>query len=298
MEGVDHNWINSGMRNEVTYSQLRPGNYILHVQGSNEDGVWNEKGISLNIHVATPWFQSWWFFLLCACVGGSLIYFIYYFSLKKKLEKQQALTSERLRISRDLHDDMGASLSSISVFSSAVKQKLLNNETEEAKQLLDRMSTDAQEMVTGMSEMVWTISPDNDTVEKLTDRLQVYAAGMLMAKNISFRLECNEELKTRKLSVDFRKNVFLIFKEAINNAAKYSEATEVTLVVSKNDNRFIAVLSDNGKGFDISSGQNGNGLKNMVQRAKAFQSELQVKSEINKGTSVTFDCLLPKIGEM
>src|SRR4029079_4382594 len=110
-------------------------------------------------------------------------------------EKERALADERLRISRDLHDDMGASLSSISVFSSAVKQKLNNNETHEAHQLLERMSSDAQEMVSGMSEMVWTISPHNDTIEKLTDRLQLYAAGMLSAKNISFSLECNEELK-------------------------------------------------------------------------------------------------------
>ena len=238
-------------------------------------------------------------FSIAGAVGIlSLGGFVFYnFRKRKKLESQQALANERLRISRDLHDDMGASLSSISVFSSAVKQKLNNNETHEAQQLLERMSTDAQEMVSGMSEMVWTISPHNDTIEKLTDRLQGYAAGMLTAKNISFQLECEEELKTKKLTMEVRKNVFLIFKEAINNAAKYSGATEVMLNVSKRDNRFVARLSDNGNGFIISSSGRGNGLKNMHQRADEIQSQIEIISEINKGTSVTFECPLPKIGE-
>jgi len=227
-------------------------------------------------------------------LGG---YVFYNFRKRKKLENQRALADERLRISRDLHDDMGASLSSISVFSSAVKQKLLNNETQEAEQLLDRMSNDAQEMVSGMSEMVWTINPHNDTIEKLTDRLQVYAAGMLSAKNISFNLECDEELKNKKLPVEMRKNIFLILKEAINNAAKYSCATEVKLTVSKKENRMVAVLADNGKGFDISSRVTGNGLNNMRQRADEIQAQIEIISEINKGTSVNFLCLLPKIGE-
>lgn len=222
--------------------------------------------------------------------------FVFYnFRKRKKLENEKALADERLRISRDLHDDMGASLSSISVFSSAVKQKLLNNEKLEAEQLLDRMSTDAQEMVSGMSEMVWTISPHNDTIEKLTDRLQLYAAGMLSAKNISFSLECEEELKNRKLPVELRKNIFLILKEAINNAVKYSGASEVKLTVSKKENLLVAVLADNGKGFEISdhenrNGKSGNGLRNMRQRAHEIQSRIIIDSEINKGTSVELAC--------
>jgi two-component system sensor histidine kinase UhpB len=231
-------------------------------------------------------------------IGGAFAFvffggFVFYnFRKRKKLEGEKALADERLRISRDLHDDLGASLSSISVFSSAVKQKLMNNEKQGAEQLLDRMSTDAQEMVSGMSEMVWTISPHNDTVEKLAERLQVYAAGMLSAKNISFKLEYDEELKDKKLTVDFRKNIFLILKEAINNAAKYSYAREVKLSFSKNENRFVVVLADNGKGFDISTGKTGNGLRNMQQRADVIQSYLIVSSEINMGTSVILECVM------
>jgi signal transduction histidine kinase len=237
--------------------------------------------------------EHWAFVAVIALIAFSF----YRFRENRILEKKQALYEERERISRDLHDDMGASLSSISVFSSAVKQKLLNNETQEANVLLDRMSNDAQEMVSGMSEMIWAISPHNNTIEKLTDRLQVYAAGILSAKNISFLLDCDEELKKVKLSVEFRKNVFLILKEAINNAAKYSGATEVRLIISKRDNRFVATLSDNGRGFDISSHAEGNGLKNMHQRADEIQSQAEINSELNKGTSVTFMCLLPKIRE-
>jgi signal transduction histidine kinase len=258
------------------------------------------KKRGVTIHASTTTLTAGILMVAFLFFGG---FAFYNFRKRKKIEKLQALADERLRISRDLHDDMGASLSSISVFSSAVKQKLMNNETSAAEHLLDRMSTDAEEMVTSMSEMVWTISPHNDTIEKLTDRLQVYAAGMLSAKNISFSLECDEDLKNKKLPVYMRKNIFLILKEAINNAAKYSDASEVKLRVSKKENHFVAVLSDNGKGFEFSAhknknGEAGNGLKNMRQRADEVQAQLEIISEINKGSSVTFMCFIPKIGEL
>jgi len=242
--------------------------------------------------------EHWAFVAIIALIG----YSFYRFKERRILEKKQALLEERERISRDMHDDLGASLSSISVFSSAVKQKLLNNETKEAEQLLDRMSNDAQEMVSSMSDMVWTISPHNDTIEKLTERLQVYAVGMLSAKNISFSLECEEELKNKKLPVDIRKNIFLILKEAINNAAKYSDSSEVKLTVYKKENRFVVELTDNGKGFDISAqeirnGKDGNGLRNMHQRANEIQSQFKIISDLSVGTIVTLVCLIPKIGE-
>jgi len=230
------------------------------------------------------------------------VYGFYDLRKRKKNESLQALANERLRISRDLHDDLGASLSSISVFSSAIKQKLHNKETQEAEKLLDRMSTDAQDMVTGMSEMVWTISPHHDTIENLTDRLHVYAAGILTAKHILFHVQCDEDLKNKKLPMILRKNIFLIFKESINNAAKYSDASEVNLIILKKGNRFIAEITDNGKGF-ITAVQsdkneiNGNGLINMRQRASEIESQLEISSAPNKGTSVRLECLLPKIGE-
>ena len=118
---------------------------------------------------------------------------------------------------------------------------------------------------------------------------------MLSAKNISFSLECDEELKNRKLPVDMRKNIFLILKEAINNAAKYSGASEVKLTVSRMENCYVIGLVDNGNGFDISdhenkSGKPGNGLRNMHQRAGEIQSQIRIISEVNKGTSIELIC--------
>ena len=151
--------------------------------------------------------------------------------------------------------------------------------------------------------MVWTISPHNDTIEKLTDRLQLYAAGILSAKNISFILECDEELKNHSLPMEVRKNIFLIFKEAINNTAKYSCATEVNLTLSKKANIVVVSLNDNGVGFshsvpDTQNGATGNGLRNMHQRAAEIQSHLTVASKLNSGTKVNLEFPIPKIREM
>jgi signal transduction histidine kinase len=230
-------------------------------------------------------------------------YGFYDFRKRKRLEKFQALANERLRISRDLHDDLGASLSSISVFSSAAKQKIKANDMKEAEKLLDKMSLYSQEMVSGMSEMVWTINPDNDTIEMLANRLQSYGTETGSAKNIIFRLTVDEIMKSQKLSMKHRKNIYLIIKEAINNSVKYSNATEMNLSFSGNSNLIYVKFCDNGMGFNILEHMaakkiSGNGLKNMKQRADEIDGDIEIKSAINNGTTITFHCNIPKNGEI
>jgi signal transduction histidine kinase len=202
-------------------------------------------------------------------------------------EKEAAILKERLRISRDLHDDIGATLSSISISSVAIQQRLHDLKYEEADILLNRISADAREMVTSLSDMVWLINPQNDSVEKLFDRIRTFASNLLSAQNIYFMF--NHERVSEKifLSIDERKNIFLIMKESINNAAKYSGATEIKLDVSNENGKLTFVLTDNGIGFLVNEKFGGNGIKNIQNRAEEINADLTFQSAEGTGTTVS-----------
>lgn len=213
-----------------------------------------------------------------------------------KKEHEQALLNERLRISRDLHDDMGATLSSISVYSAAVKQRLRNKQLEEAEAMLDSISSDAQEMVSAMDDMVWMINPLNDSMEKLLNRMSNYALSLFRARNIDFSFNVDDLLPQVHTNVEFRKNIFLVFKEAVNNAAKYSVCTRLLVSLQFIEKAFELKVEDNGIGFDLNTAKKGNGLANMNQRAGELQGKLMVTTAPGRGTVLSLHCPIPLIG--
>lgn len=219
----------------------------------------------------------------------AFLYFKFY-KLKKDKEKEASVINERLRISRDLHDDLGATISSINIYSSAVKQKLKENKIEETEKILDKISEEAQDMVYGMSDMVWTISPDNDTIEKLINRIHNYGTDIMQAKDIQFKLDYDAQVGQIKLTLEQRRNVFLILKEAINNLVKYANTDSAKLKACIVNNKIYIELSDSGIGFDSSLIRNthngGNGLKNMQQRAAEIHAEALIISSPGNGTTV------------
>ncbi|MCY7409794.1 MAG: tetratricopeptide repeat protein, partial [Chitinophagales bacterium] len=204
-----------------------------------------------------------------------------------KKEKSETLLQERLRVSRDLHDDMGASISSISILSTVAKQHLDEKRIREAGEMMDQISSDARDMVNNLSDFVWMINPQNDNLEKLFDRVFSYANHVLSSKNVAIKLYCDEELKTIVPSIEARKNIYLLMKEALNNASKYSKCTEATISFFKNNEEIKFSVTDNGKGFDLSNISNGSGLGNMKQREAALRGNLIINSTLNNGTEVS-----------
>lgn len=207
-----------------------------------------------------------------------------------QLEKEKEAEEVRLKISRDLHDDMGATLSGISVYSIAVKQRLEDKDLKRAGEMLDTISRDAQEMVTNMSDTVWMISSRNDTLEKLTDRLKLFASSILTAKNIYFLFEADEKFTEAKLKTEMRNHIYLLFKEAINNAAKYAECSVVKMNIYADAKGLHISLTDDGKGFDVTKVAAGNGIENMKQRAKDLNGVLNIVSEKGQGTMIELTC--------
>ncbi len=197
------------------------------------------------------------------------------------------------RISQDLHDDIGSALSGIALYSYITKQQIKNNETGKLNQSLEIIQNTANGMVTRLSDIVWAINPINDNLSELIQRLEDYGVEMATVKNITFSVSCKKDFCDIKLPMDHCKNIFLIFKEAINNSIKYSNCTTIILTATGYIDHLTISLTDNGIGFDPEKQKTGNGLQNIKQRAKEINGNYSICSSA-KGTLLELNCLIPQ----
>ena len=280
LEGFDDNWIFSGDKQSATFTNLDGGTYTFRVKGANNDGIWNEEGAMVLLIVHPPFWKTWWFYLLCMILLSSVLFAAYRIRINQLLRLQQI----RLRISRDLHDDIGSTLSSISMISSmAAKQ---NPEPKKAKDLFGTISNASQQAMELMSDIVWSINPKNDKMEMIITRMRQYASETLEASQIAFHLDVDKDSYNLSLPIDKRKDFYLIFKEAINNLAKYSQASTAHIRIDTKHQELCMTITDNGKGFDPQVSYSGNGLKNMRSRAAQIHGELHMDSSPGKGTTI------------
>ncbi len=191
---------------------------------------------------------------------------------------------ERMRntIARDLHDDIGSTLSSINIISQ-MALKDANGSASHFQRIVQHSSS----MMESMSDIVWSINPNNDSLEQVTGKMKEFAAEILDPLDIGYTFSGEENLQAVKLDVSTRKNLFLIFKEAINNAAKYSSASAIKIHFKKDHGSLSLSIQDNGKGFDAQNGSSGNGLRNMKERAVNLHGKFQLNSSSGAGTEIT-----------
>ncbi|MFN0274485.1 MAG: histidine kinase [Chitinophagales bacterium] len=206
--------------------------------------------------------------------------------LRKKIEYQKKLAQDRTRISSDLHDDIGAALSSISMYSDVVKMQVENKDFEEANNLLTEIASTSRELMDHMSDLVWAINPKNDNFEKIIQRSKSFAHRILQSKNIQLQFSAPDHLEDINMPMEVRHNLFMIYKEAINNAAKYSNATLVKMEIIRNEKNIISKISDNGTGFEMHGEKEGNGLKNMKRRAGEIAADFSMLSQLGEGTQI------------
>lgn len=208
----------------------------------------------------------------------SILFYNYYRT--KQLLKLQTL---RNNIASDLHDDVGSTLSSISIFSELAKQQ-----TKEVIPMLESIGDSSRKMLESMADIVWTINPENDNFEKIILRMRSFAYELLGAKKIDFEFSADDLVSKLKLPMDVRKNLYLIFKEATNNMVKYADANRAFFSISGTKNNLAMLIRDNGKGFDINKSSQGNGLKNMKKRAQEIGGQLIIESGAGIGTTIQF----------
>ena len=282
LSGVDNDWIAAGERRSVTYANLSPGNYTFKVRAQNADGISTKNITTLNIIIRPPWWQTWWAYCIWAAIAAGIFYAVYNYRKKN----QQMLATVRQKIASDLHDDIGSTLNSISVYSEIVGNQLQSN-PQNAQSILAKMGSASRNMIDVMNDIVWAINPKNDQFENVAQRMQYFAAELLSTKNILLDFIIDENTKNIKLPMEKRKNFYLIFKEAIHNAYKYSGTAVIHVKLQLISNNLRMQIADEGKGFDtIKTSLGGNGLKNMQQRAIEIHAQLHIASAKQKGTII------------
>jgi ligand-binding sensor domain-containing protein/two-component sensor histidine kinase len=282
MEKLEDRWTITTEKAHGQYTNLPPGNYQLHIKAASRNGEWYKQEYFLSIIIHSPWYKTWWFFTLIALAVGLLLYGFYRYRIN------QTLRLERMRadIASDLHDDIGSTLTSISYYSEAVKMQL-REEDDSLKTLVEKIGNSARNMVTAMSDIVWVINPANDTTFDLVSHMKTNAAEMLMHRNIVYNFRISDKIGEVSLNMQQRRNLYLIYKEALHNAVKYAQCNEVQIDFLQTDQQIILNIKDNGRGFNIQQQNKGNGLQNMQQRADEIKAKLAINSEKEKGTCVS-----------
>ncbi|MGA9364320.1 MAG: two-component regulator propeller domain-containing protein [Bacteroidota bacterium] len=292
LEGFDKDWIYCGTRRYASYTHLDGGTYVFKVKGSNNDGVWNEAGTSIVVIITPPFWKTWWFrtisFLTIAVSIGGTIRYIETTKLRRRLralEQQEALDRERLRISRDMHDEVGANLTKISVLSELAMRK--TEKTDGATKELLKISQTAREVIDNIGAILWAINPRNDRLDNLTGYIRESMSEYLEMTPIKYSFDFPEQMPGHSLSAEARRNIFLTMKEAINNVVKHSGATSVELHCRVSDHEVAFSIQDNGRGFIIEelSGR-GNGLLNMKKRIEDINGSFQIESQPGCGTRI------------
>ncbi|MBI5215545.1 MAG: hypothetical protein HY960_07305 [Ignavibacteriae bacterium] len=292
LEGFEQNWVYSGTRREVRYTHLDPGEYVFRVKGSNNDGVWNEEGFAITVVVVPPFWRTWWFLSLTGIVAlisvGGTIRFFEMRKVRRRvefLEREREMERERARISQDMHDEIGASLTQIAILSEIARRELDDRSASERH--LQKISNTARGVVDSISEIVWAINPKNDSLDNLISFIREYAAGLFEGTETRCLFSIPDTIPVVTLSGEHRRNIFLVVKESLNNIMKHAQAGEVHLRFSSTVDTFSIVIQDNGKGFCIKEiSVFSNGLSNMKRRMESIGGTFTIESIPHVGTIV------------
>jgi len=283
LENYDEKWNEISYQNIATYSNVTEGDYNFKVLGSNNDGIWNEEGTSIEIKIETPFWKTWWFILM---IIGAITSLVTYF-VTSQIKNILALERLRTKLAADLHDNIGSSLTEISILTEVITTKLKTKD-DDVRKNLDKISSKSRKLIDKMSDIVWLVNPQRDSLYDLILRLQDSYSDLLSDTEISFRCENLKSLEKVSLSMEHRQHLFLIFKEGINNSITHSKCTELMLNANVNNRVLTMSLMDNGSGFSLNQDGLGNGVKNMQARSKKIGGKFSIESEIGKGTVIKY----------
>ncbi len=292
LEGLQPDWTDLGTENKVSFSNLAGGSYTFRLRATNMPGVWYELDTPLQFIITPPFWKTWWFYLLASTTLAALVYSIYRYRINEIL-KRQAI---RNKIAQDLHDNVGSTLSSIGVYSQVAKIYQEQNRNDQLKDTLGKISETASNMISEMSDIVWTINPRNDNMSVILQRMESFAKPLLAARNIILHFDVDPALRQVSLEMTQRKNFYLIFKESVNNALKYADCRNFYVSITMEQARIKMVITDDGAGFDklvvdnkIRHSLSGNGLNNMQMRAKEIKGGFVLFSNPGNGTTIKLE---------
>jgi signal transduction histidine kinase len=303
LEPLEKEWVETGTRRFVNYSFVPPGEYTFRVIACNNDGVWSQTGAHLRVRVLPQFWETWLFrgtlaaLAMVALIGGVILDGRRRLRRRlERLESERAVERERTRIAQDIHDDLGASLTRILMLT---QEGSLESESKEAvEESIRQVHTTARELTREMDEIVWAVNPEHDTLESLVNYLCRYGQTFLNAAHLRCRLDVPVDLPGWPVRAEVRHNLFLAFKEILNNIVRHAGATEVRLAVSLSPTEFRLTLRDDGRGFagepqtelepegeDSDRIATGLGLESIQRRLTRVGGRFEVKGLQGEGTT-------------
>lgn len=280
LEGTGADWTQTNERT-INFANLKPGAYRLLVRALSVEGVYSQTPAIVAFNIAAPIWQRWWFIALVIFSIGGLASVLYRYRVARLLE----VANMRTRIATDLHDDIGANLTKIAILSEVIKQQHGNGDVQ-PNDPLSAIARISRESVAAMGDIVWAINPERDSLRDLVRRMRRHAEELTTLRNIGLTFNAPATEQHLKLSVDMRRDLFLIFKEAVNNTARHSRCTQVIVALSIAGTNLALEVADNGVGFDTTDESDGQGLMSMRRRATNLGGELTVESAAGQGTRV------------
>jgi signal transduction histidine kinase len=280
-------WSDTTSLADLTFLNLAPGNYNLQVKAFFHSTTYTPKQIAFSFVILPPWWQTWWFRVIALIVMVATIFWLVriYFHRKLQaqkniLEKQQAIEKERTRIAADMHDDLGAGLSTLRFLSEKVKRNSFSDVT---RNDADKIVNNSNDLVQKMNEIIWAMNEKNDTLEDLLFYTRAYAVEYCEQNNLECEVDIPETIPPHFVSGEIRRNLFLTVKESLHNIVKHADAKKVKIIFFVGEIFFVSI-NDNGKGVTVNSNGEGNGLKNMKKRIESIGGNFEILNE--KGTIV------------
>jgi len=292
MKGIDHDWVYCNYKRNAPYTNLPPGHYVFSVKAESPEGVWADAPATLLIIIRPPFWQTWWFYLAEFITGSAFVLWVLRLYTTRKLARQKieierslAVSNERTRIASDMHDELGAGLTSIRLLSEVANLKAGKDSA--AKSEIEKIVRSVGGLSENLREIIWTMNIRYDKLDDFIIYVRGYAVEYFDNTLISFQFNRPDVVPQVSMDGELRRNIFLCIKEALHNIVKHSGATGASLTFEVVENMLITTIADNGTGIDKNKiNKFGNGLNTMKNRLKKYCSDLEIEG--NNGTKLTF----------
>src|SRR5205814_7885311 len=278
--GANEEWSALTEQRTINYASLSPGRYRFQVRAVTSDGSLSPTPATITFTILPPLWQRWWFITL-AVLGVGLIGAVI---IRNRVARLIELERVRTRIASDLHDDIGSGLTRIAILSEVARHQV-SKEAPVGKPLA-AIAGASRDLVDSMSDIVWAINPNKDHLRDLIQRMRRFASDLFTARQIDFSFSAPGEEQALKIGADLLRQVFLVFKEAVNNVACHSKCTEAQIELRIENRSLTMKVADNGAGFDPAQIVEGQGLASMRARAKGLGGKLQIISNDDSGTTI------------
>ncbi len=283
LEGFLDNWVFVDANNRIAkFTNLNPGTYVLKVVASNNDGIWSDVERSITIIITPPYWETWWFRIIVFILLLGVIFLFY----EIRLNKLVGIERTRSRIARNLHDEVGGTLSSIQYFVRAIEKETNNSESvSKYLNLIMESSANAQDNI---KDLIWTVNPEEDGLGKFFIKFNRYTSDLLDSKEINYNIELPNVAPDKSISMENRQHLWCICKETITNIVKHSQCKNVKIKFTYNGKTLDLSLEDDGIGFNVEEKTFSNGIANIKNRVEDLKASYELITAENKGTKWFF----------